>query len=169
MTQKDPNSRLTVSEYLDILQGKTSLLDPAAALSNIASAKEPPTTLLPSAPNSLASSPVTGSILTEGIVLPPRPPAVSVSSAAQIALTVFPGYFDAGLYPLFLKMHWNGVTPDDRVNLICQVIDHLIFTINFIHFAGLNCRKYICRNFFFQFLPFISTNLIYLFCRVTGS
>ncbi len=131
MTQKDPNSRLTVSEYLDILQGKTSLLDPAAALSNIASANEPSTTLLPSAPHSLASSPVTGSILTEGNVLPPRPPAVSMPSAAQIALTVFPGYFDAGLYPLFLKMHWNGVTPDDRVNLICQVKKNLIIHLMF--------------------------------------
>ena len=131
MTQKDPNSRLTVSEYLDILQGKTSLLDPASAL-NIASTDEPTTTLLPSAPQSLASSPVTGSILTEGTVLPPRPPAVSVPSAAQLALTVFPGYFDAGLYPLFLKMHWNGVTPDDRVNLICQV--------NFTSFIASNLR-----------------------------
>lgn len=128
MTQKDPNSRLTVSEYLDILQGKTSLLDPAAVLAM--GVTEPTTTLLPSAPASLASSPTgAGSILTEGIALPPRPPTSGASAAVQAALTVFPGYFDAGLYPLFLKMHWNGVTPDDRVNLICQVNNNFCFLI----------------------------------------
>jgi len=121
MTQKDPNNRLSVSEYLDILQGKTNL-EPSTTIA------EPSTTLLPPAPPALASgSPGPGSIPADGTHLPPRAPQSGSGSggagvsAAQAALTVFPGYFDAGLYPLFLKMHWNGVTPDDRINLICQV------------------------------------------------
>lgn len=120
MTQKDPNNRLSVSEYLDILQGKTNL-EPGTLIA------EPTTTLLPPAPPAaLTSSPGVGSNPADGTHLPPRAPIVAASaavSAAQAALTVFPGYFDAGLYPLFLKMHWNGVTPDDRINLICQVRD----------------------------------------------
>ena len=68
MTQKNPNSRLTVAEYSNILKGMTSLET------------------------------------TEHPVIPP-----------------FPTYFESCLYPLFLKLHWEGVTPDDRVWIVCQV------------------------------------------------
>jgi hypothetical protein len=33
----------------------------------------------------------------------------------------FPSYFESCLYPLFLKLHWNGVCPDGRITIICQV------------------------------------------------
>lgn len=79
MTQKDPASRLSVTEYLDILQGKVSGLSMAE-----------------------------NTIQAESASLPG-------------GLDVFPPYFDTSLYPLFLKMHWNGATPDERVGLICQV------------------------------------------------
>jgi hypothetical protein len=33
----------------------------------------------------------------------------------------FPSHFDSYLYPLYLKMHWNGITPDDRISIVCEV------------------------------------------------
>ena len=33
---------------------------------------------------------------------------------------VFPSFFGSVLYDLFIKVHWHGTTPDDRVNIICQ-------------------------------------------------
>ena len=33
----------------------------------------------------------------------------------------FPAYFSAALYPLFLRMHWEGVGPDQRVAILCEV------------------------------------------------
>jgi hypothetical protein len=94
MTQKDPASRLSVSEYLDILQGKLSGAGDGAAT---------------------------------GADLPVPPPAIRAAVPPTPAtkvlpdLATFPAYFDSSLYPLFLKMHWNGITPDDRVNIFCQV------------------------------------------------
>ena len=97
MTQKDPASRLSVSEYLDILQGKLSGGAEAGAEE-----------VLPAAPPRKAST---------------APPLAESSKTCTAAgLVVFPSYFDSSLYPLFLKMHWNGVTPDERVNIIAQVI-----------------------------------------------
>lgn len=37
---------------------------------------------------------------------------------------VFPSYF-RNMYSLFLNVHYNGTTPENRINIICQV---LIFT-----------------------------------------
>lgn len=34
---------------------------------------------------------------------------------------VFPNYFGTTLYELFLRIHWRGATPDDRIGIICQV------------------------------------------------
>jgi hypothetical protein len=92
MTQKDPANRLSVSEYLDILQGKLS-----GAAEGGGDVPVPP--------------PLTRA------ALPPLPP-----SKAYPDMSIFPAYFDSSLYPLFLKMHWNGITPDDRVNIFCQVL-----------------------------------------------
>ena len=35
----------------------------------------------------------------------------------------FPAYFRDVLYPLFLKLHWEGTNPDQRVSIICEVCD----------------------------------------------
>lgn len=85
MTQRDPEKRLRISEYLDILSGRCTVKP--------VSSKEEAT--LPDVPK-----------------------------------YPFPPFFDSFLYPLFLKMHWNGVTPDDRVNIVCEVrVSILIFTV----------------------------------------
>jgi hypothetical protein len=99
MTQKDPANRLSVSEYLDILQGKLSGPVDGQPGAVVASADVPP-------PPPTART-----------ALPPAPP-----SKGSPDLATFPAYFDSSLYPLFLKMHWNGITPDDRVNIFCQVL-----------------------------------------------
>ena len=46
---------------------------------------------------------------------------LSVSAYRQILEEkgVFPSFFSSVLYDLFLKVHWHGTTPDDRVNIIC--------------------------------------------------
>lgn len=119
MTQRDPAARLSVSEYLDILQGKIPGLD-AASIS--ASAGPPPV------PQPASAS---------GAPLPPPPPPAS-------PLCVFPAYFDSSLYPLFLKMHWNGVTPDERVNLICQVRAEL-FCLDYVFVWIMLVSMYVCR------------------------
>jgi hypothetical protein len=38
----------------------------------------------------------------------------------------FPSHFDSYLYPLYLKMHWNGITPDDRISIVCEVSIYFI-------------------------------------------
>lgn len=35
-------------------------------------------------------------------------------------LAAFPPYFEHCLYPLFLKLHWAGVSPDERIYIICE-------------------------------------------------
>jgi hypothetical protein len=61
MTQKDPRKRLSASEYLKILMGRSG-----------------------------GSAPL-------------------------------PQFLESSVYPLFLKLHWNGVTPDDRIKIVCEV------------------------------------------------
>ena len=82
MTQRQPDSRLSVSEYLDILHGKKSL------------------------PNSTLQTPYN----------------TTTQSQSNPSPMTCPSYFDGFLYPLFLKLHWNGVTPDLRINIICEVL-----------------------------------------------
>lgn len=108
MTQKDPSARLSVGEYLDILQGKV----PGLAAVETGSVEQP----LPAAPAQMTAAAASS--------IPPAAPerTLSALSAPPLPpLCVFPAYFDSCLYPLFLKIHWNGVTPDERVNIICQV------------------------------------------------
>jgi hypothetical protein len=33
----------------------------------------------------------------------------------------FPSYFTSVLYPLYLQLHWEGVGPDQRIAILCQV------------------------------------------------
>ena len=37
-------------------------------------------------------------------------------------LIPIPSYFETCIYPLYLKLHWQGVTPDDRIIIICEVL-----------------------------------------------
>eukprot|EP01039_Chlorochromonas_danica_P000671 gene672-726_t len=89
MTQKDPEKRLSVSQYLALLQGR-----PGTGISSEEGSSK-------------------GSIDGEG----------------KSALCVFPPFFDTCLYPLYLKLHWQGVTPDDRVHLLCEAFDDIMQNI----------------------------------------
>eukprot|EP01035_Chromulina_nebulosa_P016923 gene16923-22414_t len=44
--------------------------------------------------------------------------------------TAFPLYFETVLYPLFLKLHWKGSTPDDRIGIICESYGDIIESIS---------------------------------------
>jgi hypothetical protein len=33
----------------------------------------------------------------------------------------FPAYFSKCIHPLFQRLHLLGVTPDDRISIICEV------------------------------------------------
>jgi hypothetical protein len=33
----------------------------------------------------------------------------------------FPSYFTSVLYPLYFQLHWEGVGPDQRIAILCQV------------------------------------------------
>eukprot|EP00595_Chromulina_sp_UTEXLB2642_P001080 CAMPEP_0196767414 /NCGR_PEP_ID=MMETSP1095-20130614/40796_1 /TAXON_ID=96789 ORGANISM="Chromulina nebulosa, Strain UTEXLB2642" /NCGR_SAMPLE_ID=MMETSP1095 /ASSEMBLY_ACC=CAM_ASM_000446 /LENGTH=413 /DNA_ID=CAMNT_0042135519 /DNA_START=62 /DNA_END=1300 /DNA_ORIENTATION=+ len=45
-------------------------------------------------------------------------------------ITAFPLYFETVLYPLFLKLHWKGSTPDDRIGIICESYGDIIESIS---------------------------------------
>lgn len=53
----------------------------------------------------------------------------SSSSNDDCHSTVFPAYFRDSLYPLFMQLHWQGVTPDDRIGIICQNYSQLLSSI----------------------------------------
>lgn len=55
--------------------------------------------------------------------LPPSAPAASTS------LAIFPAYLDATIYPLYMKLHWSGVTPDDRVVIIGEAFTEIITSL----------------------------------------
>ena len=56
---------------------------------------------------------------------------LSVSSYRKILEEkgVFPSFFSTVLYDLFIKLHWHGTTPDDRVNIICENYRAIIMDI----------------------------------------
>lgn len=35
--------------------------------------------------------------------------------------TPFPPFFSNALYPLFLRLHWEGIGPDQRIAILCEV------------------------------------------------
>lgn len=76
MTQKDPSKRLSATDYLKILQGKSFLKD------------------------------------------------ATINEESKLSL--FPNYFESCIYPLNMKLHWNGVTPDDRVKIISEVSNFIV-------------------------------------------
>lgn len=49
-------------------------------------------------------------------------------------IAVLPDYFEQCLYPLYLRLHWSGVTPDDRIGILCEVIMIITFDLNNNHF-----------------------------------
>jgi hypothetical protein len=77
MTQKDPEKRLSASEYLKVLSGNVEQFSESYA--------------------------------------------ANFFDFRSQRFHAFPTYFESCLYPLYLKLHWNGVTPDGRIAIICQV------------------------------------------------
>ncbi len=38
---------------------------------------------------------------------------------------IFPPYFGGCLYDLFVTLHWQGMLPDTRIDIICSVRDKI--------------------------------------------
>ena len=105
MTQKDPNSRLSVAEYLDILQGKGSDMGNWGTDTNT---PPPPPVPVPAAATA-AQSPSNNSAPAAAAAFPPPPPSTSTATTATAtvvdpSLSIFPSYFNSSLYPLYLKL-----------------------------------------------------------------
>jgi len=64
---------------------------------------------------------------------------------------VFPSFFSSVLYDLFVKVHWHGTTPDDRVNIICQNYPAIMDEIA-------NCEDADGCEFFTNALMFLNTD-----------
>jgi len=77
MTQRDPERRLSIKQYFDILEGKGMLRNS----------------------NTVNESPI------------------------------FSPYFSECIYPLFTKLHFEGLTPDNRIGIICETYGDLIKSI----------------------------------------
>jgi serine/threonine protein kinase len=54
----------------------------------------------------------------------------------------FPQYFGANLYPLFLRMHWEGVDPDARLAILCKVSIYSSFLLR--RYQNHTCFFLIC-------------------------
>lgn len=39
---------------------------------------------------------------------------------------IFPGYFGSSLFPFYMALHWTGVTPDRRLNMLCRAYSSLL-------------------------------------------
>ena len=48
----------------------------------------------------------------------------------------FPAYFNGLLYDLFLKLHWNGSAPDDRVRIISESFGDILENIAQVLFVS---------------------------------
>jgi hypothetical protein len=94
MTQKNGDRRLSATEYLKILQGiSTGSTDENNA--NTADAGNQ----------------------TESAETTPSAPA----PAPNPTFAVLPSYFEKCIYPLYLKLHYQGTTPDDRIVILTEV------------------------------------------------
>lgn len=51
------------------------------------------------------------------------------SDPSESKASTLPSYLENSVYPLYLKLHWNGVTPDDRINIICESYAEIISSI----------------------------------------
>lgn len=52
-------------------------------------------------------------------------PATPVSPSASedtAIVPVFPKYFRGYVYHLFLSLHWQGLLPDSRLEILCRVL-----------------------------------------------
>lgn len=119
MTQKDPMSRLTVSEYLNVLQNNVSIKSsPSLPLNDITTTTTSLSSTLLGGDQCSLLQPVASNSVTSTTLPPPIDGSSSNSIVGNLA---FPHYFNSFLYKLYLNLHWNGITPDDRINIICQV------------------------------------------------
>lgn len=92
MTQKNGDRRLSATEYLKILQGiSTGSTDENNANTTDAGNQTESAETTPSAP------------------------------APNPAFAVLPNYFEKCIYPLYLKLHYQGTTPDDRIVILTEV------------------------------------------------
>lgn len=97
MTQKNPANRLSIRDYLDIL------------------------TCTPS-PNSKLTELDPDSGCSEGQMQGSADGDRGRSSfPAHSVLSGVPLFFDDVLYPLSVELHWEGVTADDKIAIICKV------------------------------------------------
>lgn len=105
MTQRDPEKRLNIKQYLAMLQ-RTLLLNTDVKLNNDSS-------ILSSNDEKLNVQQTDSSTNTW---------QQQKSQERQKPVnTAFPFYFDQFLYPLFLRLHYKGITPDDRISILCEV------------------------------------------------
>ena len=125
MTQKDPTSRLSISEYLNILQTKSPLPSPNSSFSNSLPSLN---VLPPSAPLETNHPPSTSTSSSSSSSSSSLPSCGNIEGYFG-----FPPYFNSFLYKLYLNLHWNGITPDDRINIICQVNHHIVLESNLLN------------------------------------
>ena len=99
MTQRNPRSRLSVQEYRQQLEA--SRPSTSSGGRPIIDSSGRPTAGSGSGSSSSGSS----------------------SSGRLIADSIapFPSYFSSALYPLFMRLHWEGVGPDLRIAIMCEV------------------------------------------------
>jgi hypothetical protein len=74
-----------------------------------------------------------------------RPPSSMVTQGGAIGQRVvemekpassapFPEYFAQTVYPVFQKLHTHGVTPDDRIIILCEVrMRNLSLSLSFVY------------------------------------
>ena len=69
----------------------------------------------------------------------------------------FPEYFTGVLYDLFLKIHWEGHTPDDRLRIVCEQYGEIL-----LHIADsvADTDDYMLVPFFSNLLADISIDLL---------
>lgn len=53
-----------------------------------------------------------------------------VSDDISSPIAAFPLYFEKFLYPLFLRLHFEGITPDARVGIICEVYANIVLQLS---------------------------------------
>jgi hypothetical protein len=101
MTQKDPLKRLSVDEYLSILLTNDRSMRENDVMNNSNS-------------NNKSNSD------REAVLHPDLSP-----SSVDNQTSLFPVYFESFLHPFMLQLHWQGITPDHRINIICEVYSSL--------------------------------------------
>ena len=96
MTQKNPTNRLSIRDYLGIL---TCTPSPDCKRTELDPASD------------RSEGPMQGSADGDR----------GFSSPTHSVLSGVPLFFDDVLYPLSVQLHWEGVTADDKIFIICKV------------------------------------------------